>query len=304
MIGTHFFYLFIPFMVYTLSELQKAGYDRSSHFLVIGNPVSHSLSPLMHQAALTHAGISADYLALELEPHEISSFAAWCNRDSFLGCNITIPYKQQFMALVDEMDPAAEQIGAINTIAKHDGKVVGYNTDLFGFINPIEDLAHLIEGGRALIFGTGGASKAVQAGLTRLGVEEIIFVSRNPAGKITEDSDLFVRTVDYSQWSSFADEASIFVNTTPVGMHPKVDQLFFDERDTHYFADSICYDLIYNPEFTRFLQLAEQEGAVVINGLDMFIQQGSRSFEIWTGNPFPVEKIRSLLHSYFQDNFS
>lgn len=284
----------------TLKDLIHSEYRERPHYLVVGNPIGHSLSPLMHQIALDHYGIDADYKPLELKPDEIGRFSAWINRDSFLGCNITIPYKEEMMTLVDSLSAAASEIGVINTIIKKSGMVMGDNTDLHGFIDPIADLSHLIEGGRAVVFGTGGASKAVIAGLEQLGVEEIVLVSRNPRGKQLPERRVHTELVDYHQWQAFADETAIFVNTTPVGMHPNVDSLFIDEVDSELFGDSICYDLIYNPQMTRFLKLAEKEGAVVINGLDMFIAQGSRSFELWTGKSFPEKKIRKALINHFE----
>lgn len=253
----------------------------------------------MHNLALEHYGIDADYLPLQLRPDEIGQFAAWINRDSFRGCNITIPYKEEMVPLVDSLSEAASRLGVINTIIPDNGHLTGDNTDLYGFMNPILDLEHLIEGGRAVVFGTGGASRAVVAGLEQLGVEEIVLVSRNPRGKQAPERNALIHMADYNQWQAFAEEASIFVNTTPVGMSPNSEVTFFEEHDAALFADSICYDLIYNPQMTRFLRLAEEEGAVVVNGLDMFIAQGSHSFELWTGRPFPEEKVRDAIIRHF-----
>ncbi|TVR28929.1 MAG: shikimate dehydrogenase [Balneolaceae bacterium] len=286
-------------MVYNFSNLKKSDLSATPHYLVVGNPVGHSLSPLMHQTAIDYHQLNAVYAGLHLEHNEIAEFAAWCNRENFLGCNITIPYKELFLKLVDRVDNDAQEIGAINTIVKQNGGLTGYNTDIIGFMEPVLDLQHLFEGGRAIVFGTGGASKAVKIGLLKLGVREIVFVSRNPAGKTTSDHRAHIEFVDYHQWQSYAEEAAIFINTTPVGMHPNVDEIFIDRRDATLFEDKICYDLIYNPVMTSFLKEADRAGAVVINGLEMFIQQGNRSFELWTGKTFPVEIIEQKLNHHF-----
>jgi shikimate dehydrogenase len=286
-------------MIYTLQELNKAKLSVGRYYLVVGNPIGHSLSPMMHTIALNHYGLDAEYHALQLMPNQVTEFIALCNRDQFGGCNITIPYKQLLLDIVDELSEEAAEIGAINTIVKDAGKLIGHNTDVYGFVTPIEDLVELINGGRAIVFGTGGASKAVKSGLIQLGIEEIIFVSRSPSKRGFKDDSVHIEVVDYSQWTAYAEEASIFVNTTPVGMYPNEDELLIQPDDAIYLKGKICYDLIYNPIMTSFLKLAENAGGVVIDGLDMFICQGSRSFELWTGKQFPVKLIKEQLIRHF-----
>lgn len=282
-------------MMNSVEDLKNSKLTQVPHYLVIGNPIGHSLSPVMHNIALKYHGIKAEYHAVNVQPNEIAEFAAWCNKDTFLGCNITIPYKEQLFDFVDYVDESAAEIGAINTISKKSGKLIGYNTDIYGFLSPIEDLTELIERGRAIIFGTGGASKAVKAGLKILGVDEIVFVSRRPNERSLADGNIYIKTVDYSQWQAYADETTIFVNTTPVGMHPQIGKSIIEEHDVHYLEGKVCYDLIYNPEMTTFLKQAESVNGVVVNGLDMFIQQGNQSFQIWTDKTFPEDLIKDEL---------
>lgn len=281
--------------VYSFSELKQSQFSNEPHYLVVGNPISHSLSPVMHQAALDYYNIPATYLALQLEPSSIGSFAAWCNKESFLGCNITIPYKETLLELVDEIDTHAEEVGVINTIERKDGLLKGYNTDVFGFLKPLEEYSEFIEGHRAIVFGTGGASKAIKTGLIQSGIEEIVFVSRNPDKNQVVEDRVFTKTVDYSQWQEFARDASIIINTTPVGMLKSGDNRLVNEQEGALLSGKICYDLVYNPQHTPFLQTASANNATTINGLDMLMYQGSRSFEIWTGKSFPEELIKSTL---------
>ena len=285
-------------MAYTLAEFKQSDNSKRPHYFVIGHPIGHSLSPLMHQIALNHYQIDATYIALNLHPAELSSFAAWCNRDEFLGCNITIPFKNEMLHLVDEIDPSAINIGAINTIAKKNGKLTGYNTDVYGFLKPLDTYLDTLELNRAVIFGTGGSSKAVKKGLEEIGFTELVFVTTKPAGKIitSEFSTIFVS--DYSQWTAFALDASLIVNTTPLGMPPHTGQSPVEWKDATYLRDKICYDLVYNPPETEFLKQSMKNNAVGINGLDMLIFQGSRSFKIWTGKSFPVKKIRKKLKDH------
>jgi shikimate dehydrogenase len=283
---------------YSLEDFQKSNVSKKPHFFVIGNPVSHSLSPIMHQTALHYYKIDATYIALNLLPAEIGTFAAWCNRDEFLGCNITIPYKNQLIELVDEIDSSADEIGVINTIAKKSGKLIGFNTDVYGFLKPLEKYSDSIELSRAIVFGTGGASKAVKKGLEKLGFGEMVFVTRNPAGKELYSDDASVYVCDYSEWTEYATEASLVINTTPLGMAPQTGKSPLDWKDSEYLHGKICYDLVYNPPETEFLKQARQNGAVFLNGLDMLIYQGSQSFHIWTGNEFPFKLIREKLENH------
>jgi shikimate dehydrogenase len=258
------------------------------------------MSPLMHNISLQHYSIDAEYVAVELSPQSFSDFVAWINNENFLGCNITIPFKKEFIGIPDQLSPEVMAVGAMNTISKNDigTTVTGSNTDIYGFKVPLDDYEDMMDYGRAIVFGTGGASLAVQYALMELGYEEIILVSRSPRETTSLQNSVYTRVVDYSQWQSFADEAELFVNTTPLGMSKMITQSPVDKHDAELLGGKICYDLVYNPLETTFLSLAESAGAETIGGLDMLIHQGSRSFEIWTGKTFPVEKVKSELINY------
>ena len=286
-------------MAFTFQDFKLSDLALKPHYLVIGHPISHSLSPLMHQTALDYHGIDASYLAVDLQPNELSEFIAWCNRDDFLGCNITIPYKNTFLDIVDWIDSVSEKMLTINTIVKDNHTLKGYNTDVFGFMQGIEPYLKNLDLSRAIIFGTGGAARAVKTALFDAGFEVLIFVSRNVSGKESLFDEDNIKIVNYEQWYAFADEASLIVNSTPVGMHPKTDEMPISEQDSYLLKDKFCYDLIYNPLETKFLKQAKKMGAVTINGLDMLIYQGSKSFELWTGKPFPIKPIKKKLNEYF-----
>jgi len=282
-------------MVFTLDEFKKSKFSNQKHYFVVGYPIRHSLSPKMHQLALDYHSIDATYHALNLLSHEVSEFTSWVNRDAFLGCNITIPYKEQLAAIADQLDDFAVRTGVINTIAKTDTELIGHNTDIHGFLAPLTQYSDLIEGGRAIVFGTGGASKAVKVALENIGIEEIIFVSRNPYDTQQKSEYTWIKTVGYSEWQAFAEEACLFVNTTPLGMSPNSDSSPVLDQDSDLLSGKVCYDLVYNPLQTKFLKQAEDSGSVVIEGLDMLIHQGNRSFEIWTGKSFPFDEVKNLL---------
>jgi shikimate dehydrogenase len=280
----------------TLSQFVQSTDSDRPHYLLLGHPVEHSWSPIMHNIALEHHGIDAKYYAIDVQNNELTDLASFFNGDLFLGANVTIPYKQSIADYMDNINSSAREIGAINTIVKNEYQLKGYNTDYAGFIDPLQAYEFELEGASAVIFGTGGAARAIVYGLTKMGVGEIFLVSRSP-GRIASYRDYRqVQIVSYENWTSFADEALLIVNATPLGMHPKINSSPVRDQEKHYLEAKICYDIVYNPVETTFLKQASKVGAQTIDGLEMLIQQGSKSFELWTGHPFPVNIIRDTLY--------
>ena len=279
-----------------LTSFLESPKSNNPHYVLFGHPVEHSLSPMMHNTALDYYGLDAQYHAIDLQSNELSRLAAYLNRDTFLGANITIPYKQVIGSYLDDVDGMAQSIGAVNTIVKNEFRLEGKNTDLYGFTAPLESYTSFLEGHRAVVFGTGGASKAIVSALINLGMDEIYLVSRKPQRIHSYDDRRGVQLISYPEWPSYAEEAALIVNATPLGMYPKVDSSPVKDVEKDYLTNRICYDIVYNPIQTRFLRQAEAAGATTIGGLEMLIQQGSRSFEHWTGRKFPIENIRNLLY--------
>lgn len=285
-----------------LKEFKTSGNANRPHFLLVGNPVGHSLSPLMHNTAARHYHFTARYYAIQLEASELGSFAAWLNEENLRGVNITIPYKERMLEYVDELRGAGRDIGAINTISKKNGQLAGHNTDVFGFRAPLRPFQDEFYGARAIVFGTGGASKAIMYALQKLDFAEIVVVSRNPERHKLSLSGMHLQVCSYNAWPAFAEGASLVVNATPLGMIPREEHSPVKESEKEYLEGTVCYDVVYRPLQTRFLQLAKQAGARTIGGLEMLIYQGSRSFELWTGKPFPVEIIRDTLNDYLNND--
>jgi shikimate dehydrogenase len=279
-----------------LTNFKNDTKSRKPHYLLLGHPVEHSWSPLMHNTALKHYNMEAEYFAIDLENNELAELAAFFNRDTFLGANITIPYKQIITDFLDDVDRPAQEMGAVNTIVKQHYHLKGYNTDYKGFVSPLENFAGLIEGMGAIVFGTGGASRAIVVGLVKMGIERIYLVSRTPDRISSFDEFELVQLISYDQWTTFSSESMLIVNATPLGMYPNIDKSPIRESEKNFLEDRICYDIVYNPLETKFLKQAEEVGATTINGLEMLIQQGSRSFELWTGRTFPLEIIRNTLY--------
>lgn len=284
-----------------LTEFKRSSLSDPPHYLLLGNPVGHSWSPLMHNTALSHYGIDAEYHAIAVESNELGDLAAHMNKESFLGANITIPYKQLIMDYLDRIDPSAKKIGAVNTILKNDFQLEGLNTDSYGFAAPLGDYEDEFFGTDAIVFGTGGASRAIVVSLIEMGLETIYLVSRSPNRINSFDEWEQVRVVSYHDWTSFLDEVYLIINATPLGMHPKVNESPVRDLERDCLEGRICYDLVYNPMRTKFLTQAEEVGATTIGGLEMLIQQGNQSFKLWTGRSFPLEIVRNKLYDKLEN---
>lgn len=241
---------------------------------LIGYPLGHSFSKNFFNEKFEDEDIDAQYLNFELP--NIESLPEVIDMNPELkGLNVTIPYKEKVISYLDYISPEARAIGAVNVIrVSHKGKNVvlrGYNSDVIGFTKSIEPLLDRYHK-KALILGTGGASKAINYGLRSLGLETV-FVSR------------FKRpgTIQYDEIApEVIKEYNVIVNCTPVGMYPKVDvcpQLPYEAMDSH----TLLYDLIYNPDQTLFLQKGAERGATVKNGLEMLLLQAFASWEFWNG---------------------
>lgn len=238
---------------------------------LIGQTLGHSFSKDFFTEKFIKENINAEYHNFEIS--EIKQVKELLVRQDLNGLNVTIPYKESIIPFLDEVSEEAQSIGAVNTICMENGKTVGHNTDAFGFARSIKPFLKNTHH-RALILGTGGASKAVAHVLEGIGLD-VLYVSRDP--KVEEH-------FPYSAINSFMVQAcGLIVNTTPVGMYPHVDEM--PEFPTEYLTkDHLVVDLIYNPEKTRLLEEAEKQGAEILNGLSMLKEQALRAYELWNNN--------------------
>ncbi len=289
-------HFFCPFFGMTFSEFINSASANNPHFLLIGNPVSHSVSPIMHNAALNHHGIEAEYVAVAVSMSEISSLISHFNNEKFLGANITLPHKQHLFSAVDELTETASAIGAINTILKRENILVGENTDVYGFKKPLYEHIDDIDLDRAVVFGTGGATKAITYALNDLGFEEVVLVSRKPERHLQTEGIIMC---SYDLWTEYAEDATVIVNATPLGMYPNVNASPVKESEIDTLGDKLCYDIVYNPRKTTFLNQAEQAGGIPVGGLEMLIYQGAKSFELWTDKEFPIKLVKERLDEFF-----
>jgi shikimate dehydrogenase len=241
---------------------------------LIGYPLGHSFSVGYHNQRFADEGINAKYVNFEI-PNIDQLIEVLSQNPELKGLNVTIPYKEKVLPFLDYISPEARAIGAVNVIrVVHDGSKIelrGYNSDVIGFVQSIEPMLESYHK-KALVLGTGGASKAVGFGLKSLGIEPV-FVSRyERPGTIQYDSI----TPDVVH------EYNVIVNCTPLGMFPKIDtcpQLPYEALDEH----NVLYDLIYNPDETLFMRKGAERGAAVKNGLEMLLLQAFASWEFWNG---------------------
>lgn len=275
---------------------------------VIGHPVEHSLSPLMHNAALTNLGLDYVYLPFAIAPENLTTAIAGFASIGVVGFSITIPHKQAILPLLSEISPIAQAIGAVNTVVNKGNKWLGTNTDVEGFIAPLQTTYHQDwSQKKAVILGNGGAARAVVAGCIQLGLAEIHVVGRNLQKlQVFEQSwqnSPFADKFQVHEWTELPNllhQANLLVNTTPIGMYPHVEQSPLSSQEMGYLpGDAIAYDLIYIPKPTKFLHLAQKQGIVTIDGLEMLVQQGAAALKIWLQEEtVPVTQMRQALQNH------
>lgn len=260
-------------------------------YAVFGNPVRHSKSPLIHNACFEHYGRNAVYLAFEID--DICEGIKSMRELPIKGASITIPFKSDVRAYLDEIDTDAQTIGAVNTIVNRAGKLVGYNTDSMAAISPLKPLG--IKDKNVCILGAGGAARAVAHGIQKEN-GRVIIANRNPARgeHLAEDvNGIFVQLTDETVFRQL--DIDILINTTPVGMVPETDSLPVPVARLN--PRMIVMDIIYTPLQTRLLKEARKIGCRTINGLMMFIYQAAAQFELWTG----IQPDLNIMNAALQD---
>lgn len=273
---------------------------------VIGNPVGHSLSPAIHNAAFRTLGLNFVYLAWQVEAigDAIKGLRALGN---FRGASVTIPHKVAAMQFLDHVEPTAKRIGAINTIVAEKGKLTGHNTDATGALRALREGGIELTGRHIVVLGSGGAARAIafalaaESGaeqLTLLGIEELertrLAEDIRPTTAVTvKDSYL-----DEAALRRVLPDAHVLIHCTPVGMSPKADMTCVPASLLH--AGLAVMDIVYNPRETQLLKDAKRAGCKTIPGLEMFLNQAVTQCELWTNQPAPVAVMRRVLESRFQ----
>jgi shikimate dehydrogenase len=273
---------------------------------VIGNPVGHSLSPAIHNAAFRKLGLNFVYLAWQVDRigDAIKGLRALGN---FRGASVTIPHKVATMPFLDHVDMTAQRIGAINTIVAEKGELTGYNTDAMGALRALKEGGVELTGRHIVIVGSGGAARAIafalagESGakqLTLLGIDDL--ERTNLVRDICSHASLTVKDfrLDETALRRILPHVHVVIHCTPVGMSPNTDATCVPSSLLH--ADLSVMDIVYNPLETRLLKDAKRAGCRVISGVEMFLNQAVAQFELWTNQPAPVDVMRTVLESHLR----
>lgn len=261
---------------------------RTNVLCVIGHPIEHSMSPIMHNAALKDLFLDYVYVAFNIPPNDLKKAVLGFKMFSIKGINVTIPHKEIIIPYLDEIDPLAEKIGAVNTI-KNEGKyLIGKNTDASGAKKALLDAGCEITGKKALILGAGGAAKAVSFAISE-DLDALYIANRTEKRAIKLAKDLTNKTtikavgknMSKNTLKNLVNDVDILINTTPLGMNPDIEGSPISEEILH--KNLFVFDIVYNPIETRLLKEASKIGCKTLGGLDMFVNQGALAFEWWTG---------------------
>ncbi len=273
---------------------------------VIGNPVGHSLSPAIHNAAFQKLGLNFVYLAWAVEALDdaIKGLRALGN---FRGASVTIPNKVAAMQFLDHVEPTARRIGAINTIVAEKGELTGYNTDAIGALRALRERGIELKGRQIVVLGSGGAARAIAFALASEScAEKMMLLGIDDVERTTLAQDVRAQGtlavedfhLDEVALRRILPDAHLLIHCTPVGMSPKADSTSVHASLLH--AGLSVMDIVYNPLETRLLKDAKHAGCKTIPGLEMFLNQAVAQFELWTNQPAPVDVMRRVLESHFQ----
>lgn len=273
---------------------------------VIGNPVGHSLSPAIHNAAFRQLGLNFVYLAWQVEiiGDAIKGLRALGN---FRGASVTIPHKVAAIPFLHHVEPTAKRIGAINTIVSEKGELTGYNTDATGALRALREGGVELKGRHIVVLGSGGAARAIAFALAaESGAEKVTLLGIVDSERATLAQDLRSQatvavddfSLDEPTLGRVLPHAHVLIHCTPVGMSPKADISCVPASFLH--AGLAVMDIVYNPRETQLLKDAKRAGCKTIPGLEMFLNQAVAQFELWTNQAAPVEVMRGVLESHFR----
>ena len=261
---------------------------------LLGNPLSHSYSPAMHNAAIDGLGLDLVYLPLKVETRGIEACLKAIRELDFLGVNVTIPHKLAVIPWLDEISEISRRIGGVNTIVCKDGKLSGTTTDPEGFLAGFQEAGHSFDGKTVVILGNGGTARTLAFTLLLMAKPARVIVAARDVSKsrvlgqeIHQKLNRTLEVLDLADYFHHASEMEIIVNATPVGMFPNAEQ---SPLKSEWLREGqIVYDLIYNPEETVLMRNARQQGCQTVGGLAMLVHQGIASFKLWTGiDPDPA----------------
>lgn len=274
---------------------------------LLGHPIKHSYSPFVQNVAFEFEKIDYIYLAFDVPPANLKSALNGVLALGMKGLNVTLPHKEKIIQYLDELSEEATTIGAVNTIVNDQGKLIGYNTDVTGFIETLLPFKEQISGSTVTVLGAGGGARAAIYALIRhFKPEQINLINRTVqrADSIQNYFSTKMRYHGFKTMDLFPPDivdtlrsSTLIINATSIGMFPDMDDTITDLTES-FSSSQIVFDLVYNPTKTKFLKLAEAQGATTLGGLKMLVSQAAKSFELWTGVKMPIDKISKSIELY------
>jgi len=277
---------------------------------LLGNPVSHSHSPLMHNAVFDKLGIDAIYLPFRVSPGQLREAVMGLKALGFRGVNVTIPFKEAIIPLLDRLSPEAKVYQAVNVVAIEEDQLVGYNTDGPGFLAALHE-AGVSSWEHCILLGAGGAARSISLALAQNGAREMTILDTDEAKACSLAEHVAHITAAVTQgklaspanWAQAADRADLIVNCTPVGMYPQLEASPVSSLEGVADRAVVC-DIVYNPLETKFLAMARQQGLTTVNGLSMFVFQGALTLKLLLGIDAPVDFMKEVVKHGLQDQGS
>jgi len=265
-------------------------------YAVIGDPIDHSLSPNIHNAAFRHLGSEDTYIAYKIPAGDLSAGIGALKEIKIAGFNVTIPHKIEMMKFLDEMDTTCKVIGAVNTVLNEDGKLKGYNTDMIGFLDPIKKRNLTIKGSQVMLLGAGGAARAIMTAMVKEKASKITIVNRTMenANKLAEFAKKIggnIETVSLQEANKLISDHKFIINSTSIGMDNEPSHISTENMN----ENSIVYDIVYQPMNTDLIKKSKEKGATIIYGYEMLLSQAACSFEIWHKTEAPYDVMKKAL---------
>ncbi|TLX84384.1 MAG: shikimate dehydrogenase [Thaumarchaeota archaeon] len=270
-------------------------------FCIIGDPIDHSLSPAIHNAAFNSLGLNCSYIAFRVQEDQLENSLDSLRAIKIGGFNVTMPHKVKVLDYVDYQDKTVQLVGAANTVNNEDGKFCAYNTDVTGFIKPLHDRKVDFNGFEVFVLGAGGAARAVVVALSgEKGITNINIFNRN-TDRSTELSNMVKKLgleatiISNDDIQNIASRCNLIINTTPLGMNNEKSLI----KSTSIRRDAIVYDIVYKPVITNLVENARTAGAEIVYGYEMLLEQATASFKIWLQMDPPIESMKKALFGMF-----
>jgi shikimate dehydrogenase len=273
-------------------------------FCIIGDPVNHSLSPLIQNAAFASLNLNYSYISFRVLPRELADSVKSLKKINTAGFNVTLPHKESIINHLDKLAVEAKTAGAVNTVNNEDGEFVGYNTDIHGLIAPLDERNINFKNNEVLILGAGGSCRAALVGLSKKkDIKNINIVNRDQKkldkvivlGKELGLNCIPLHYEDEDILNEKSLNSKLIINTTSIGLNNETSPL----KSNFMNKDAFVFDIIYKPVYTDLLKKAKEAGSKIIFGYEMLIHQGAKSFEIWTGNNAPINVMKKALFGIF-----